>query len=164
MLTVERLREVLSYDPETGVLTWRVATGRRARVGAQAGNADKQGRRTVRIDGVLYQANRLVWLHVTGFWPVGVVDHKDLNAANDAWANLRDVTRLVNQQNRKVAQANNQSAGLLGVTFDKRRGRFMAQIKSPTRASKFIGYFDTPELAHSAYVAEKRKFHEGCTL
>lgn len=164
MLTVERLHELLAYAPETGALTWRIAASRRVRVGSQAGYADKNGRRAIRIDGVLYLANRLIWLHVTGKWPEGVVDHRDLDPGNDIWTNLRDVTRLVNQQNRKGAQTNNKSCGLLGVTFDKRKGKFMAQIKSPTRASKFIGYFADAELAHAAYVAAKREFHEGCTV
>jgi hypothetical protein len=36
-LTTERLREVLSYDPQTGVFVWMVAAGR-ARIGDIAGS------------------------------------------------------------------------------------------------------------------------------
>lgn len=162
-LTQERLRALVAYDPTSGVFTWRVDMRGGKKAGSVAGHVGREERKSLRIDGKLYSANRLAWLYMTGAWPAGVVDHRDLNPSNDAWSNLRDVSRSVNQENRAKAQRNNQSSGLLGVTFDRRRGKFIAQIKAPTRR-KFIGYFESAEAAHQAYLAEKRVHHEGCTI
>jgi len=52
-LTADHLREVLHYDLDTGVFTWRVATGRRVRVGSIAGGTTTGGYRTIGIDGRL---------------------------------------------------------------------------------------------------------------
>lgn len=164
MLTVERLREILNYDRETGVFTWRIKTCSKVVAGTEAGYADSTGRRFIRVDGVLHQAHRLAFLHVTGEWPSKVVDHMDLDPGNNRWANLRDVTRLVNQQNRHDPQANT-TTGFLGVTRDKRRPGFIARIKLPGKsAATHLGQFSTAEAAHAAYVEAKRAHHEGCTL
>lgn len=162
-LTQARLQELIAYDPNSGAFTWRVDMRGGKKAGSVAGHVGREGRRSLRIDGKLYLANRLAWLYMTGAWPNGVVDHRDMNPGNDAWANLRDVPHGVNLENRSKAQSNNKSCGLLGVTFDKRRGKFVAQIKATTRR-KFIGYFETAEAAHQAYLTEKRVHHVGCTI
>ncbi len=165
MLTAERLRSVLSYDQESGLFTWLVATSRRIRVGAQAGSVSKRdGYIELRIDGELYKAHRLAFLYMNGEWPKEDVDHIDGRRANNRWVNLRDVSRRVNQQNRHRAQANN-SNGMLGVTRDKRRPGFVARIKLPGNSSTtHLGQFKTAEEAHTAYLAAKRVNHTGCTI
>lgn len=163
MLTADRLREVLSYDPIDGLFRWRIATSTCVKVGATAGSLSKVwGYIELRLDKRLHKAHRLAWLYMTGEWPIFEIDHRDTDRANNRWDNLRDVPHSVNQQNRRRAQANG-STGLLGVTFDKAKGKFMAQIRAPDR-SKFVGYFDSAEVAHTAYVAAKREHHAGCTL
>lgn len=163
MLTAERLREVLDYSIITGQFFWRVATSRRVRVGAVAGHRQRDGYVTIRVDGVLHQAHRLAVLHVTGVRPAGDVDHRNGVPGHDAWINLRDVPHHVNLQNQRRAQAHNRSSGLLGVTFDKAKGKFMAQCAAPG-FSKFLGYFDSKDVAHAAYLAAKRVRHLGCEI
>lgn len=70
MLTAERVRELLSYDPETGVFTWRVTRSNRAPAGSIAGcdGGPKVGW-VIRLDGELMRAGRLAWLHAYGKWP-----------------------------------------------------------------------------------------------
>lgn len=162
MVTVDRLRELLRYDHESGYFIWLVANSRRVRVGARAGYSGRQGRISIGIDGVVYAAARMAWLYMTGELPSGEIDHINATPSDDRWINLRDVPHTMNQQNRRCAQANNKT-GLLGVCFDKNKGKFMAQIKAHSRR-KFIGYFDTPNAAHAAYVEAKRMHHDGCTL
>jgi hypothetical protein len=81
-LTAAKLRELLSYDRETGTLRWRKRSNAlsRMRIGALAGSIKGGGYREIEIDGITYQAHRLAWLHVTGEWPVAEIDHRDLNS------------------------------------------------------------------------------------
>jgi hypothetical protein len=157
-LTAERLRELLDYEPETGVFRWAVDRGPgRPRVGDAAGSADatKDGRIIIKIAGRKHKAHRLAWLSVTGAWPVGEIDHRDGNPANNAWANLREATRAENARNSK-RPAHNRS-GFKGVR-PKPNGRWEAFI---TKDSRWItlGRFPTAEEAHAAYVAAAHEHH-----
>lgn len=164
VLTAERLRELLHYDPLTGVFTRRVTTGGRygGKAGAVAGTVNDQGYVLISVMSYQYRANRLAWLYMTGEWPTGEVDHKDTVRANNWWANLRDVPTVVNAQNRRRAQSNSKT-GLLGASWNSRDRRFVARIKVDG-TYKSLGGFDTAEAAHAAYVDAKRRLHAGCTL
>lgn len=159
-LTAERLRELLSYDPETGVFMWRQA-GRKRVIGRTAGSLDGSGYRLIRLDGTLYRANRLAWLHTHGCWPDGHVDHINGVTGDDRLANLRDVTRSVNAQNMRRANSKS-TTGLLGVSVVK--GRYYTARIGVEGRPRHIGTFSTPEAAHAAYVEAKRRLHPGNTL
>lgn len=164
-LTAERLREVLHYDPETGVFTWAISPSRRAPVGSVAGTLNKRwGYVYISIGSKLYRACRLAWLWVHGVWPDGDVDHKNGVRNDDRVSNLRDVSRGVNMQNQRIAKTNNKS-GFLGVSRARgaRERPWFSRIKSDGKV-KPLGYYATPEEAHQAYLAAKRKMHEGCTI
>ena len=158
-LTAERLRELLHYDPETGVFVWVVRSNQNTPTGATAGTTG-QPYIVISIAGRLYGAHRLAWLYVHGVWPARHIDHRDGNGNNNRIANLRDVPRTVNMQNRRKAQANNQS-GLQGAM--KNGNSWMSRI-AVNGVPKYLGTFPTPELAHQAYLEAKRKLHEGCTI
>jgi hypothetical protein len=163
-LTKERLRAVLSYDPDTGALTWQKRTSNRVKAGSEAGASAETypGKRyvTVKVDGKRYYAHRLAWLYMTGSWPAHTVDHINGNSSDNRWANLRDVPHRINGQNRRAAQSNSKS-GLIGAYPNG--GRWISQIQNEGRAV-WLGSFATAHDAHCAYVAAKRKMHEGCTL
>lgn len=159
ILTASRLRELLHYNPDTGVFT-RLVRVANAIAGVAAGCRRDDGRVVISIDRKSYLSSRLAWLYVTGSMPSFEIDHKDTNPANDAWDNLRDVTPSVNQQNKRRA-ARNSTTGLLGVR--KHRNKFMARIKIKGRTT-YIGIYPTPELAYSAYLEAKRRLHPGCTI
>lgn len=161
-ISAQRLRHFLDYAPATGCFRWRVKPARRIAVGSIAGSVTK-GHLTICIEGTSYQSNRLAWLYMTDEWPSGVVDHQDGDGLNDRWGNLRDVTNQVNVQNQRQAARHNRSTGLLGASFYARIGKFIAQIQADGKRH-FIGYFDTAEQAHEAYVVAKRRLHPGCTL
>ncbi len=91
-VTQARLKELLEYDPDTGIFRWRNAPNRRIRAGAIAGNLDTYGNRQIRVDGKSYLAHRLAVLYVTGSWPTTDIGHRDLNNDNNAWGNLRQAT------------------------------------------------------------------------
>lgn len=159
-LTAERLREVLHYEPSTGVFTWRVKPNRRIVIGAVAGSKTAAGRIQISVDGTDYLAHRLAWLYQTGTWPTDEIDHWDTHPLNNRFANLRDATRQVNQENLRRARIDSHT-GLLGVTAIGER--FVARIKV-NKKSIHLGRFDTAEAAHLAYVAAKRERHAGNTL
>ena len=169
--TAERVRELFSYDPLTGIFTRLVKTNNRVEVGESCHYFSKgDGYLRISIDGRQHLGHRLAWLYMTGEWPADEVDHRDADRANNRWANLRDVTAAINSQNKRQARVDNRSCGLLGVTFDKSRSRrpWVAQIGLIHDDGQFrnirIGRFETPELAHQAYVARKRALHVGCTI
>lgn len=159
LLTAARLRELVSYDPLTGIFTNRVTNGRRI-AGQAAGSTDALGYVKMKVDRKQYKAHRLAWLYVYDKWPEQHIDHIDGNPSNNRIANLRDVSVSVNLQNRKRAPAHNKS-GLLGVWVH--RERFISFIKT-MGVRQYLGTFDTPEEAHAAYLSAKRANHEGNTL
>lgn len=165
MITQERLKEVIRYEPHTGEFIWVSSTSKKKLVGKLAGWCDEDGYLWIRIDKVLYAAQRLAWLFMKGELPKnGFVDHFDTNPSNNKWTNLRDVTKQVNQENRRRPAKNNK-AGLLGVSPNgKRWAATINTTENGMRKHYYLGTFDTPTEAHNVYVKSKRKLHQGCTL
>lgn len=157
--TAEYVRSILDYDASTGIFKWKITRGR-AIAGRVTGSRNARGYLIIVIDSVNYKAHRLAWLYETGKWPMHQIDHCDGDTSNNRFANLRDATTRVNQQNQRKPRSDN-TTGYLGVSRSK--GRFVAQISV---AGKYhsLGYFDTAEEASQAYLECKRLFHEGCTL
>lgn len=162
MLTQERLKELLIYNPLTGVFSRLTSTSSRARVGGVAGGVNQDGYIRINIDGKLYMAHRLAFLYMTGKWPEKLVDHIDTIPDHNWWSNLREASQAENVQNLKSAMCNNIS-GLLGVTYNKRTNRFVARIRL-NGVSKYLGTFESGEEAHQTYLSAKRIYHPFNTL
>lgn len=164
-LTAERARQLVSYDPHTGLLTWKCAVYRTIKPGQPAGCLRKDGRYLIRLDGRLYYGYRVAWLITYGEWPAEQVDHINGDQTDNRLANLRAVSNKVNGQNKRRA-ARRSKTGLLGASpaaCEGEIGRFVAFIGHGA-IRKNLGYFDTPEEAHEAYVTAKRVMHRGCTI
>ena len=158
-ITAENLREILDYNRDTGVFTWRIAP-RGHCAGAVAGCLDSHGYVVIRVAGANRKAHRLAWLHTHGELPDGQVDHINGKRSDNRLANLRVVTGQENQHNRRTAQTNGTS-GFLGASLQ--RGRWRAQIKVDGKKIH-IGSFDTAEEAHQAYLVAKRERHQAATI
>ena len=156
-MTAERLRNLVTYDPLTGLFQRLVRN-----TNATCGWPDKAGYLYLMIDTKVYSAHRLAWLYMTGEWPRNDIDHINGQRADNRFANLRDVPKNFNMQNERRARINNKS-GLMGVQFRKDRGKFVAVLRINGKSKRF-GAFDTPEAAHAAYVEAKRLHHPGFTL
>lgn len=161
-LTAQQLRELLNYNPETGVFTWAITRGARAIAGHQAGCFHKDGCVLIRLNGHLYKAHRLVMLYTTGVWPPHGVDHIDGDRGNNALSNLRLADQTRNLQNIRKAHKDSMS-GLLGTSLNKQTGKWVAQIRFNGK-TKNLGYYATPAEAHAVYVEAKRKNHEFCSI
>lgn len=160
IITQARLKELFSYDPETGVFTRLVTVNSQAKAGDIATCRSRYGYTVFRVDGRLYRANRMAHLYMTGELPRHQVDHINGMRSDDRWVNLRDVMPQKNAQNSRVARPGNKS-GLLGVSPN--RNRFSASIVVSGKKTH-LGTFDTAEIAHEAYVSAKRQLHAGCTI
>lgn len=150
-LTAERLRELLHYEPTTGVFTWRARRCNRA-AGGVAGSLRDDGYWSIRLDRRPYRANRLAWLYVTGEWPPHLIDHEDRDTGNNRWLNLRPATHSQNHQNQKVRK--DSMHGIQGVQRHE-RGLWRARITVRGRRIH-LGYFKTPEAAAMARQAGAR--------
>lgn len=68
-LTQARLKELLHYNPDTGVFTWLCRRGV-AMPGSVAGNSRAGGRITIYLDNAPHEASKLAWLYVHGNIPL----------------------------------------------------------------------------------------------
>lgn len=146
-ISAEEARQLLSYNPETGTFTWRVGRGK-ARVGSVAGTPCSGGYFQIRIYGRIYSAHRLAWLLTHGVWPENQIDHINGRRDDNRLCNLRLATRSENNRNAKRRSDN--TSGVKGVSFDKARDRWRAQIRVSGR-NRHMGYHKTPEEAYAAY-------------
>lgn len=161
-LTQERLKELLHYDPGTGLFTWLVCKTNATKVGDVAGSVEKKGYVVISIVNQRYKAHRLAWLYMTGKWPLDQIDHINGVKNDNRFVNFREASNIFNTQNQRRPRVNN-SLGILGVNYRDDQKRYCATIC--VNAKKIhLGSYKTPEEASAAYIEAKRKYHESCTI
>ena len=153
MVTHKRLKELLNYDPDTGVFTRKLYV-RGHKVGEVVG-FDWNGYRGIKLDGKGYQAHRLAWLYVYGEHPKHEVDHINCNKMDNRIANLRDIPKNKNRENQ-IAPYKNNKLGVQGVSMH--RGKYKAQIQIAGVVT-YLGVHETLEAAKQAYIDAKKKYH-----
>ena len=161
VLTQQKLKENVHYNPETGVFTRLKAKGGR-NVGDVTGSVLGKGYLGIKINGIGYKAHRLAWLYVTGEMPEDCIDHINGIRDDNRFCNLRKATNCQNTQNRRSPQKGCQT-GFLGVSLDKRSNRFRARITVNEKTIN-LGFYDTPEEASMVYTEAKRKYHPFSTI
>lgn len=155
MLTQRELKEMFSYDPDTGLFTNLTVRGHgRIKIGDIAGNIYANGYRYIEIKGKAFRSCRLVWLYVNGELPTKFVEHRNGNKSDDRLRNLRLATNSENQANRGAPS--NNTSGTKGVRFDSDRMKWRAQIMVNGK-SKNLGRFQTREEAMAAYANAAEK-------
>lgn len=163
-MTVARLRELLAYDAETGVVRWKVRAGSRRKAGEEAGCADLKSRKRYRTIGVRcgamgtrkFLAHRVIWALAHGTWPEGEVDHINGDGLDNRLCNLRLTDRHQNRCNSKKPATN--TSGFKGVSWCKRNKQWHAGIKRNYKTYN-LGYFDDVREAAAAYQRAALRLH-----
>lgn len=156
-VTAEYVRDRLDYDPETGIFRWKtrsdvLAWWNTKFAGGVAGRAKEDGRIVIKLDSKAYFAHRLAWLVTTGEWPESEIDHKNLDAGDNRFANLREATGSQNCSNRPGRLT------LKGAFWHTRVKKWHSSI-GVDRKRISLGYFDTQLEAHAAYVEAAKRYH-----
>lgn len=146
-LTAERLREVLDYNPATGVFIRKVSTAQRTKVGEVVGWDDGQGYLKASVDCKIYKVHRLAWLYVYGVWPTRKLDHINRVRSDNRAENLREVSDVENGRNQSKRVDN--TSGQVGVMYHSRFSKWTAQIGVDNK-QKSLGYFFSKEEAVAA--------------
>ena len=159
MLTAEIVRELLDYNPETGLFTWKYRDlkwfNNNARI-HKAWNARRSGKPAGYLDdgyivlgllGKEVYGHRIAWLYVHGYNPPEQIDHENHIRNDNRISNIRLVSDPENKKNMKM-RADNKS-GINGVHWSARDKRWIAQIGLNGKPT-CIGYFKTIEEAAAA--------------
>jgi hypothetical protein len=161
--TIERIREVLGYNPETGIFVWKKRNDVRP-----CWNARHAGKKTgvktnihgfysicIVIDSKTYRAHRVAWAYVHGYWPKNEIDHINLDPCDNRIANLREADRAQNECNKRVRVDN--KLGIKGIHWDKTRNKYFVQLKFKDISIK--KRFDSLEVARNFYNEQAIKYH-----
>lgn len=151
-LSAQTLRELLSYDPDTGIFRWKVARTNRLKVGAETGCSNRAGYKVIRIGNRLYYAHRLAFLYVHGRWPHNQIDHINGCPDDNRIANLREATQSQNNANHRTRS--DSTLGVKGVGISRTGDRFTAWA-----GSRYVGTFDTVGEAESASAEARRNLY-----
>jgi len=143
MITQARLKEVLNYNPDTGLFTWRKRDCNKfnAKFAGKVAGTNKSCEYTrILIDGNIYKAHRLVWLYVHGEWPRKEIDHINHDPIDNRLANLRDVSHLVNGRNSSLKK--NSKTGVSGVNWHSAKKRWQSRINANGKRVHLGDYLD----------------------
>lgn len=157
-ISQEYLKSRLSYDPETGIFVWLEQPGLPKQwntnyAGKPAGCVKHapSGYRYIHMTlcGKSYAAHRLIWLYVTGEEPPKELDHRNRDATDNRWDNLRD-SKGLNQRNR--SKNRNNKSGVTGVCWNSLKSKWQVYA-----GGIYLGRF--PEISEAKDAVDN--FREG---
>ena len=173
ILTQEEIKELLDYNQDTGVFTWKVRGRKWFKSAASnpckawntrcalkvATNAGKRGYLMISIKGKNYSAASIAWLYATGSYPKLIIDHINHDYTDNSIVNLREVSQKDNTRNQTLRVTN--ISGFNGVSWHKQRNKWRAFIMVDGK-HHHLGLFSKINDAISARVDANKKynFHE----
>ena len=172
IVSPETIRELLDYDPDTGVMIWRKRapelfgsekaqkTWNSRFEGKAIGARHTHGYLKACVNYEQHYVHRLAFAHYHGRWPENEIDHINGIRTDNRIGNLREVTRVENLQNQKLGSLRSRPDGLLGAHWSKDRNKWVAHIMVEKK-SYHLGVFDDKREAQAAYLRAKLKLHSG---
>lgn len=144
-LSIDELRDVFAYDPESGLVTWKKDAKQRTnhRKGDVAGFKKRSGHLSANYLGLEYQIHRLGFALTHGRWPDPMTDHINRDPSDNRLCNLREVTGRANRLNSENCD------NAKHATLHKQTGKYQAMV-SVGGAPKYLGLFPTEALAMQA--------------
>lgn len=159
MLTQEKLRELLHYDPDTGEFRWKIKKSKIVKIG-EVIQTKNNGYPIVQIDKKQYYLHRLAFLYMEGYLPENMVDHINRIRDDNRWCNLREVSNQCNIRNSN--QRNDTTSGVKGVSWHKEDNRWQAQICIMNKKYHFGSFIDLSEAVAHRLAAEQCLDWSGC--
>lgn len=140
MITQERLKELFVYNEETGYFVWKVSRKGYPKKGKIAGCLNPLGYVSIRVDSVLYQAHRLVFLYLYGAMPNDEIDHINGNRSDNRIFNLREASRSQNGMNMSLSCSN--KSGVKGVSKSRNGWRGSIDSNGVQYQKRFKSFHD----------------------
>lgn len=160
MITQQKLKELVNYDKNTGIFTWKKRTSNRVKVGDVIGNLHNCGYIEMRVDKTRILAHRLAWLYTYGYIPQ-IIDHIDGNKQNNKICNLREATHKTNAYNSKIRSDN--KSGVRCVSWDKTRNSWEIRLKIDGKLKHYGNYKyldDAKEAADKIRMLHHKEFYK----
>ena len=155
MITQEELKELIDYNSETGVFTWKVSPARQVFSGDIAGTKRKDGYIQIKVKNELILSHRLVWIYMYGYLPK-YIDHINGQRDDNRIINIREVSNQQNSLNSKISK--NNTSGIKGVYWDKSRNKWTVRLSIDGKC-KFFKRFDDIDLAKLVIEEVRNKYH-----
>jgi len=153
MIRKQLLNELFDY--KDGVLYWKAPRSNRLKIGQKAGTVAKDKRERINVCGKLLLTHRIIFAMHHDYWPQ-YVDHIDCDKSNNKIENLRETTIHQNQWNKHLDCRN--TSGIKGVSFDKRRNKWVAEIRNHNKKI-FLGRFNNVAEAEKTVKIAREQIH-----
>jgi hypothetical protein len=153
--SVDRINELLCYNPDTGDISWRIKRGKCA-AGRIVTCKNEKGYIVVRVDNVLLRAHRIGWAVTHNAWPEKEIDHINGIRFDNRISNLREANHSQNMKNIKKSVAN--KSGKKGVSWHKQAQKWQVHIKVDG-VNHYLGLFDSVDDAHEKYKQVANDLH-----
>jgi len=165
-LTQEMLKELLHYNPDTGIFTWTDKVRNKNRKGAIAGSVYSKGYLMIKVNNQWnknrYLAHRLAFLYMEGYFPENDIDHINRIPLDNRWCNLREVSKSCNAKNKDILP--NNTSGITGVTKYNDKGvvSYRASIQIGLKQIKLKRRKTFSEAVKDRHDAEIKYEYQNC--
>lgn len=163
------LRQLLDYDPETGMFSWAKPNKSwfaseahwNAFCSAQAGQTPlavphSQGYLCGGVGARQLLTHRVAWAWFYGEWPCEEIDHENHNRTDNRIKNLRAANRVANSRNASLRSDN--TSGVTGVSWARDRKKWVAMIHLPGGKAVHLGRHDRFDDAVAARKAAEERY------